>query len=65
MPMKDREASHCRTCAQSVIGIHLKTTSGGCQRGTVTVVRKGQGSVTGGARHAVASTSGGIRTQSW
>ena len=41
-----------------VIGIRLKTTSGGCQRST------GRNSATGGVWHAAASAPGGSRTES-
>ena len=46
--MKDREGSHCRTCAHTVNAIRLKTTSGGSRRRIVTASRGRRSSVTGG-----------------
>ena len=55
---KDREGSPCRTCALIVTDVHLKTATGGVHRNT------GTSSATGGTRRAMATTTGGTRTES-
>ena len=62
---KDREGSHCRTCALAVIGIRWKTTSGGPRQGTATATTESRNSAPGGALRVRACTAGGSRTDSW
>ena len=60
MPVeRPRRGPHCRTCALIATDIRWKTTSGGSHQGM------GRNSATGGVRHVAASTTGGIRKESW
>ena len=74
VPVKDRELSHCRMCAFTVIGTRFKIACGGSRQGTATSRKRnssrrsigrgrGSGNVTGGVRQVAASTTGVIRTE--
>ena len=62
--LKGREGSHCRTCALIATNTHLKITSGGLAGAMATAKRRGRSSVTGGARHAAATSVGRTRPES-
>ena len=57
--LKDREGSHCRTCALTATDFCVQITHGGSRRGMVTAARARRSSVTGGARLVAASATGG------